>query len=113
MQRYAVIKNETVVNLVVADLGEDGKAVLSELIPDADDFIETTNIPTFIGAMFKNEKLQPVSPFPSWIFSEETWRWDAPSPMPAENGPWEWNETEKMWQAVTDLPEPEVTDGDA
>lgn len=38
----------------------------------------------------------PAKPFPSWLFDEIVWRWQAPVPMPTE-GYYVWNEEIKNW----------------
>ena len=39
-------------------------------------------------------------PFASWVLDEATCRWGAPVPMPAEGGPWQWDEATLSWIAV-------------
>ena len=39
-------------------------------------------------------------PFASWVLDEATCRWGAPVPMPAEGGPWTWDEDTESWVAV-------------
>ena len=39
-------------------------------------------------------------PFASWVLDESTCRWEAPVPMPAEGGPWQWDEATLSWVAV-------------
>ena len=39
-------------------------------------------------------------PFASWLLDEATCRWSAPVPMPAEGGPWTWDEDTESWVAV-------------
>ena len=39
-------------------------------------------------------------PFASWVLDEATCRWEAPVPMPAEGGPWRWDEDTESWVAV-------------
>ena len=36
-------------------------------------------------------------PFASWLLDESTCRWAAPVPMPAEGGPWHWDEATLSW----------------
>ena len=36
-------------------------------------------------------------PFASWLLDESTCRWSAPVPMPAEGGPWHWDEATLSW----------------
>ena len=39
-------------------------------------------------------------PFASWLLDESTCRWAAPVPMPAEGGPWQWDEATLSWGAA-------------
>ena len=39
-------------------------------------------------------------PFASWLLDESTCRWEAPVPMPAEGGPWQWDEATLSWVAA-------------
>jgi hypothetical protein len=39
-------------------------------------------------------------PFPSWTL-DANHDWQPPTPMPAEGGPWEWNEDTLSWVEVT------------
>ena len=39
-------------------------------------------------------------PFASWVLDESTCRWEAPVPMPAEGGPWQWDEGTESWVAL-------------
>jgi len=42
----------------------------------------------------------PPSPNPSWILNEETCQWEAPVPMPSEDGLWTWDEVSGTWQLL-------------
>ena len=39
-------------------------------------------------------------PYASWVLDEATCRWEAPVPMPAEGGPWQWDEATRSWVAA-------------
>jgi hypothetical protein len=43
----------------------------------------------------------PPKPFDSWALDEDTCLWNAPTPMPAEGGPWMWVEEDLNWQLVS------------
>ena len=43
----------------------------------------------------------PPQPYPSWTLNPSTALWDAPVPMPAEGGPWTWDEDTLAWVEVT------------
>lgn len=40
-------------------------------------------------------------PFPSWTKNEETYIWEAPTPMPTDGKVYTWNETDQKWDEVT------------
>jgi hypothetical protein len=43
----------------------------------------------------------PPKPYASWTLNEDTCLWDCPVAMPAEGGPYVWNEAAQSWDAVT------------
>ena len=43
----------------------------------------------------------PPQPYPSWTLNEDTCLWDCPVAMPTEGGPYNWNEANQAWDAVT------------
>ena len=42
----------------------------------------------------------PPKPFNSWVLDEDTCLWNAPTPMPAEGGPFMWVEDDLNWQQI-------------
>jgi len=48
----------------------------------------------------------PPQPYPSWIMSEETCLWSAPTPMPTDGKMYRWDEATLSWVEVE-----EVTNG--
>lgn len=43
----------------------------------------------------------PPKQFPSWVFDEDTCRWNAPISMPNDGKIYFWNEDSKNWQEVS------------
>lgn len=41
----------------------------------------------------------PPQPYTSWMLNEDTCLWDAPTSMPTEGGPLNWNESTQSWEA--------------
>ena len=39
----------------------------------------------------------PPKPYASWTLSDDTCLWDAPTPMPTEGGPYDWDESTTSW----------------
>lgn len=45
----------------------------------------------------------PPKPFPSWVLSETTCLWDAPTPMPTDEKRYTWDEPTLSWVEVTNV----------
>lgn len=92
---YAVLEDNVVVNVV---LGEDDQAgpILSAMLPDKTVIrvTEETGM-AVIGGTFVNNIFRTVSPYQSWIWSDESKTWNAPVPRP--QGPVFWSETALAW----------------
>jgi hypothetical protein len=43
----------------------------------------------------------PPQPYPSWLMSEETCLWSAPTPMPTDGKRYSWDEPTLAWVEVT------------
>ena len=44
----------------------------------------------------------PPKPYASWVLNETTCRWEAPTPMPTDEGKiYTWNESTTSWDEVT------------
>jgi hypothetical protein len=43
----------------------------------------------------------PPQPFPSWLLSEETCLWNAPTPCPTDGNFYSWDETTTTWVKET------------
>jgi hypothetical protein len=39
----------------------------------------------------------PPKPYASWTLNDDTCLWDAPTPMPTEGGPYQWDEPTTSW----------------
>ena len=42
----------------------------------------------------------PPQPYPSWVLSEESCLWDAPSKIPDDGEKYEWNEGSLSWEKL-------------
>ena len=48
-----------------------------------------------------NDVFYVSQPYPSWILNQTIWSWDAPTPMPVEEGKfYEWDEPTVSWKEV-------------
>ena len=48
-----------------------------------------------------NDVFIAPKPFNSWVINEDTWLWEAPTPMPDDGKVYEWDETSTSWKEVT------------
>ena len=89
---FACITDSIVVNTVV---GDDAFADL--IRPDYDSVIEVTDMHPRPGVDWRvtPEGIRPLSPYPSWVWSED--RWVAPIPKPTDPGAWVWDEALGEW----------------
>jgi|APGre2960657404_1045060.scaffolds.fasta_scaffold19163_5 hypothetical protein len=105
MKTYAVIRNDMVVNTVIA---EDDWVSLQ-----TDTLIEyTEENPAYIGGDYTDGFFYTPKPYASWI--KLAGEWIAPIPMPedAEEGlAWIWNENTQEWETV-EIPEARTVIGD-
>ena len=99
--RVAVVENNTVTNIVVADT-EDAVQALPIMLPDAGDFLVETNETgiAYIGGDLLSGKFRAPSPFASWVFNQELWKWESPVPYPDSEELFEWNEETQSWDQV-------------
>lgn len=52
-----------------------------------------------IGYSWDGVGFAPTQPYPSWILDEETYLWQAPTPMPTD-GVYIWDEANLTWEVV-------------
>lgn len=97
MKTYAIIKNNIVDNIVIAD-DENFFAVAypDELVIPVTSETGQANI----GVEFKLNKFVPIKPWNSWVFDEESWSWKAPVNYPQDNKPYIWDESSLSWSEV-------------
>lgn len=48
-----------------------------------------------------NDVFIAPKPFNSWIINEDTWLWEAPTPMPDDGKVYTWDEETTSWKEVT------------
>lgn len=87
--KIAVIENDKVVNVINGEL-KTAKKMFAKVVQETK---ETRT--AWIGARFKNGKFEPLSPYPSWTFDEETFEYYPPIPKP--EGDYSWNEEKGDW----------------
>ena len=48
-----------------------------------------------------NDVFIAPKPFNSWVLNEDTWLWEAPTPMPDDGKLYNWDEETTSWKEVT------------
>jgi hypothetical protein len=108
MTIFAVIKNNKITNIAIAD----NLSLLQLLLP-TDTIIEETKLTGFawIGSDIIGGKFKPPQPFDSWSFHSRAFTWKAPTAMPKDGKPYYWNESELAWVEIVpvETTEPEAT----
>ena len=47
-----------------------------------------------------NDVFYAPQPYSSWLLNNTTWTWDAPTAMPQDGKPYQWDEVTKAWVEV-------------
>lgn len=95
----ALLNDGLVINVVVLNDDEDLAVVAANLGCDvALDVTDTSPRPGPGWTRLASEWLPP-RPLASWVWVDGSW--DAPVPMPAEGGPWSWDEDALAWVEIT------------
>lgn len=111
MAHFAKIVNGVVENVIVADSAEWCKTYLGG------DWVQTSynthagahtlgGTPLHknyagIGYLFDGIGFYSPNPYPSWTLNQDTYLWEAPSPMPLDGKFYSWNEAELAWQELS------------
>lgn len=45
----------------------------------------------------KEDAFRSSTPFPSWVWNEKSWVWEAPTPKPEDGNRYEWDEDSTSW----------------
>jgi hypothetical protein len=54
-----------------------------------------------IGYTFDGTGFAAPKPFASWTLNDDTYLWEAPTPMPIDGKPYSWNEADLEWVEIT------------
>ena len=99
MPNFAVLNEESVINIIVAD----SKEIAEELMGKS--CVEATSIKAQVGGTYSNENFILPKPFPSWIL-DENYDWQAPVAYPVIDPEdvkyYSWNEDNLEWVIVTE-----------
>lgn len=90
--KYAVISDNTIVNVILADSKEVAESVTQLECIEYDE-----ENPVDIGYFWSEEYSKYISPAPfaSWTYNGE--RWEAPVPYPEDDELYLWNEESGSW----------------
>ena len=114
MAHFAKLSPENIVEQVVVVHNDDapnettGIAFLSNLFGAAT-WVQTSyngNIrKNYAGVGYAYDSQRDAfiapKPYPSWVLAEETCRWAAPTPMPVDNKPYQWDEATLTWVDIS------------
>jgi hypothetical protein len=53
-----------------------------------------------IGYTFDGVGFAPPQTYPSWILNQQSYLWEAPTPMPTDGKLYEWNEEDLEWVEI-------------
>jgi hypothetical protein len=101
MIKYAAIKDNKVVNLIVfenpslEELSDVANAMEVDLL------IPLTVTGAGIGSDYINGEIRPVQPYFSWTWDTGNKKWVAPVAMPTDKQVYAWNEDTKSWDVIT------------
>lgn len=95
MFNYAVMNNNTVENVIIAETLEEANNVTQK---ECIQFTDTN--PAAIGGTYDRttSKFINIKPYDSWVLNESQ-EWEAPVSKP-ENGIYVWDEDTTSWQEV-------------
>lgn len=98
METYAIIENDIVKNIVIAD-DENFFAIAypSSIVIKITELTGQANI----GVEFISGKFMPVKPWDSWVFNQESWAWAAPNSYPSDGLDYIWDEAKTKWALVS------------
>lgn len=48
----------------------------------------------------QNDVFYAPSPYPSWVLNKTSWTWEAPTPKPADDKSYEWQESSQSWVEI-------------
>ncbi len=100
MPYFARIENNKVMQCIVADPKEISKRAGKWI----EYFEGRENNPkgkhAGIGDEYisQTKKFRDSKPYPSWNWSEEKYRWEAPTDIPLDRQLYQWNEKKQIWE---------------
>jgi hypothetical protein len=93
---FAIIKDNVVINTVIADSKSIAESITNETCVQ---YLDNQNV--YIGGTYNGTTFTPPKPFASFIYNEETNKWDAPIAMPVDGKNYRWSENNLSWETYT------------
>lgn len=100
MANYAIIENNIVTNVIVADTLEIAKTITGMSCIESTDINSASPGGTYDGIYFT-----PPNPYPSWLLNNDTRQWYPPIPVPDDGKLYLWDEENTSWKEE-DIREP-------
>jgi hypothetical protein len=98
MSKFAVIENNNVINIIVADSLQDANSLTG-----ANCIEYTDDNPAFMGGTYDPSSKTFISPapFPSWKFVSGAWQAPVPQPKVDDKQFILWDEEKQSWDIIT------------
>ena len=101
IKQIAVIKDGTVIDLVVAEVLPGGKILLEREISPDEKFAEYSfEKPAALGWKWDGEFFTPPKPHPSWVLNEADHLYEPPIPYPTDGLTYLWDEESISWKLL-------------
>jgi hypothetical protein len=107
LNNYALIKNETVIDVICGNNLSDTFIARLKSEKELDRVVIADNTSLVIGSTIKDSEVIPPSLYPSWVWNSIEAKWEAPIPHPADDEKYLWNEAKNSWIKISkNLPNP-------
>jgi hypothetical protein len=108
VKQVIVISNSILINKDGQEDEQLGITFCKNLLGENTRWVQTSYNNNFrvrfagVGCYYDVEKdaFIPPQPFPSWILNQDTYRWEAPFPLPTDDKDYRWNESNLTWEEI-------------
>lgn len=105
MNNYALIKNETVIDVICGNNLSETFINLLTSEKELDRIIIADNTSLVIGSTIKDSEIIPPCLYQSWLWNATEAKWEAPFAQPADDEKYIWDEVNKSWiKIIPNLP---------
>ena len=98
MANFAVIKNNILSNLIIADSLEIAESVTGNKCVEYNE----ENDYVFIGSTYDGTSFIPPAPFKGWTYNKTTKAFEPPRPIPNETDPYDWDNETEDWKLINE-----------